>query len=390
MTTSALSRWKLRPGAVALWSVVGAALVLLVAGAFAEPPRAFSGLLAAALFGLSLALGAAFFIAIMGVAGARWWLPLRGVASALAGTLAVPAALLAFTLVTGLTVLYPWANGAASHLGHGKAAWLSAAPFLARAIGILAIWLGLVALLRSRIPALASGTKGRAPFGRACALFVVVLAPTISVGYWDWAMSLEPHWFSTMFGVYAFSGSFLGGIAAITVLAIALDRRGLLPQPLDDARLHDLGKLLFAFSMFWAYIWFCQYLLIWYANLPEEVPHYLVRMKGGWATVFWLNPILSFGIPFFALLSEGVKKRPAVLFQVSLVVLLGRWVDTWLLVAPPGEAAPGFPLYAISGAILVTLGMGVLFLRLHSGPSLKTASPGPETLMSGAAAAPRR
>lgn len=341
----------------------------LAASAAAGSPEVLPGLLAAALFGLGIALGAATFLAVAGLSGARWWLPLRDVASSLAGTLPVPAVLLAVALVGGLGTLYPWAHEGHGHaMGHAKSVWLSAPLILGRALAIIAIWLGLVALLRSRLAAWVSGVAPRASFTRASGLFVVLLAPTLSVGFWDWAMSLEPHWYSTMFGVYAFAGAFLGALAAIVVAAVLLERRGLLPDRLDDSRRHDLGKLLFAFSTFWAYIWFCQYLLIWYANLPEEVPYYLTRLRGGWSTLFWLNPILSFGVPFLALLGAGAKKKGHVLLPVALVVLLGRWLDAWLLVAPPVTETSSFPLAGLAAAAVVTLGGGALFVRLYIGP----------------------
>ncbi len=353
---------------LALLGGLAATAALVAAGAAAGPRGVFPSLLAAALFGLGVALGAGVFLSTAALTGARWWLPLRGVASALAGTLPVPALLLAGTLAAGLGALYPWAHaGHGAHFGHAKAVWLSAPLFLARALAILVVWLGLVAYLRSRLAAWGAGTAPRSSFVRAAGLFVVVLAPTLSVGSWDWAMSLEPHWYSTMFGVYVFAGSFLSGLAALTVAAVLLERRGLLAEPLGASRTHDLGRLLFAFSTFWAYIWFCQYLLIWYANLPEEVPHFVARTRGEWATLFWLSPVLSFAVPFLALLTADAKKRSRVLLPVALVVLLGRWLDSWLLVAPAATEGPAISVTGLAAGGLVALAMTALFVRIHGG-----------------------
>ena len=183
MTGPALSRLlRARPLEAGALGLLAAGV--LVAGLFLDPPQAFAGLLTAALFGLMLALGAAVFAAIQAVSGARWWAPVRTVASSAAGTLAVPAVLLGATLVLGLTALYPWARpeAAANHLLAAKAVWLNRPFFLARALAILLVWGGLVGLLRNRIRAVESGEAGAAPrFARASVGFLLVLAPTISV-----------------------------------------------------------------------------------------------------------------------------------------------------------------------------------------------------------------
>lgn len=356
-----------RAGEFAVPAAVG--IGVLAYGAAANPRDAFPGLLTAALFGLTVALGGAVFAAIQGVSGARWWAPVRPVASALAGTLAVPGTALFLTLVLGLRTLYPWARpgaAAVSHALHAKAVWLNPSFFLARALVVLVLWMALASLLRDRLAALDGRPSAEAnrAFARASVLFLLLLAPTLSAASWDWAMSLEPEWYSTMFSVYIFSGTFLGGIAAVAVLAIWLDRRGLLGRRLAPETLHDLGKLLFAFGTFWAYIWFCQYLLIWYSNLPEETPYFARRLTGGWTLLFWLNPVLNFGVPFAALLSARVKRRPGFLAQVALVVLLGRWLDSYLLIAPAGSPLPSFPVYAVVATLLLVPGMLLLFSRL--------------------------
>lgn len=335
--------------ALLLATGLGAA-ALLAAGVATSPGAALPGMLAAALFGLSISIGAAVFVAVSGVSGARWWLPLRSHAADLASLLPLPGALLLATLLAGLGALYPWASGAAGHFGPTKALWLSEPFFLARAIVILVAWAGLTRLLVSRLALAGGDGAARAAFARASALFLVVLAPTLSIAVFDWAMSLEPRWFSTMYGLYGFSGAFLSGIAAITALSVVRSRRdgGIAPE-----RLHDLGKLLFAFSFFWAYIWFCQYLLVWYANLPEETPHYLARLREGWAPLFWLVPILSFGVPFAALLGAGPKRSPSVLLQASLAVLAGRGLDSWMMVGPASSPAPAFPSWFLLATALL-------------------------------------
>jgi len=346
---------------------IGGALVALI-GIVAEPAQGFGGLLTAAIFGLGIAMGAGIFVAIQGASGARWWAPLRSVANELIGTLAAPAALVVVTIVAGLRTLYPWAREGGGHEAHfegAKGAWLNPALFVSRALFVLVVWLAVTSLLRSRAAALDTdkSPQARRRFGVASVLFLVVLAPTLSIAAWDFTMSLEPHWFSTMYSVYLFSGWFLSGLAAIAAVATALDLRGLLPRRLAPSTLHDLSKLLFGFATFWAYIWFCQYLLIWYSNLPEETTHYATRLAGGWSALFWMNPVLNFLVPFVALLSSKVKRRPDLVLNVAVVVLLGRWLDAYLMVGPAVGPLPTLPVYAIAATVALVVAMALRPLR---------------------------
>lgn len=241
---------------------------------------------------------------------------------------------------------------AESHLLHEKAGWLNVPFFLVRAIAVVLIWLGAVMFMRTSRNTVKSSI-----------LFLVVLAPTLSIASWDWIMSLEPEWFSTMYGVYLFSGSFLGGIAAVILLGLSLEGTGILPE-LDGQRRHSLGKLLFAFSAFWAYIWFCEAMLIWYSNLPEEVTHFTMRLSAGWTLLFWLNPVLNFLVPFVALMSVDAKLQRNTLWNVALVVLVGRWLDTFLLVRPCIGPFSGFPILSLVTTAAVLAGMALVFQRL--------------------------
>lgn len=333
-----------------------------------QPIEGWTGTLTAGLFGVTLALGGALFLAIQVVSGARFWFPLRGVPLRLAATLPVPLAAVALVLVFGRETLYPWARAAAveaSPLLQAKRAWLNTPLFLARAVVLAVVWLALIGALRSALAALVRrpSPEGRQRLVRTSLVFLPVFALTISVAAWDWGMSLEPEWFSTMYGVLLFAGAFQGGIAAVTALALLLDRQGKLDAPLGEDARHDLGKLLFAFSTFWAYVWFCQYLLIWYANLPEETGHYAARFGGGWTTLFFLNPLLCFVLPFVAQLTQAAKRDPARLYQISLAVLFGRWLDTYLLVAPSQGPAPAVPLGALAATVAVLAGMRLLWER---------------------------
>jgi hypothetical protein len=147
-------------------------------------------------------------------------------------------------------------------------------------------------------------------------------------------MSLEPGWSSTMFSVYQFAGLFLAGLAGIIVLAAWLRRLGPFRQVLTTEHVHDLGKLLFGFSTFWMYLWFFQYMLVWYVNNPEETNYFARRLHGGWRPLFLLDIALNWGIPFLVLLPRASKQRVGVLVAVSVVILAGRWLDLYIAILP--------------------------------------------------------
>jgi len=339
-------------------------LAVAIGGVFVDPVAGWQGLLIAAYVGLSAALGATLFVAINRVTGAKWAHGIHRVPWAVGRLMPVPAAFLAVVLPLGLTALYPWAvPGAAeaSHLIHEKAAWLNVPFFLGRAGAVLAGFWVLTAMLLPRPEPAAA--EPRMPSTPAAVIFVLLFAVLISVSSWDWMMSLEPEWFSTMFGVYGFAGTFLSGIAVVTVVAVIWSRAGEKRIALGDRQAHDLGALLFGFSMFWGYIWFCQYMLIWYANVPEETPYFAHRLSHGWEMLFWLNPVVNFVIPFVALLRKPAKLNRSVLLQVGIIVLVGRWLDAYLMVAPSQGGSPTLPVFALAATVVVGVAMLVVGRR---------------------------
>lgn len=343
--------------------VTGCGAALL--GIIADPAEGWSGVLTAGLYGLALTLGAALFVAIHGVTGATWWYPLRRIPAGLIRTFAVPALVLLVVFGFGLSSVYPWTRPGAvehSHVLHEKAAWLDATLFLARAGALLVAWALLLRALRQR---LGDSAEPPAPpaLRRTGALFLVAYAVTASVATWDWVLGLEPEWYDTMSAVYVFAGSFVGGIAAITLVLLLSARATNTLDRLPPKLLHDLGKLLFAFSFFWGYIWYCQFMLVWYANLPEETSHFVRRLHGGWSSLFWLNIVLNFGAPFLVLLPARTKKHAPTLLRVVVVVLVGRWLDTWLLAAPGAGPAPTFPFAAVGATVAVVAAMSFWFRR---------------------------
>jgi len=273
----------------------------------------YGALLVAGLFGISLCLGGATLVAFCSLTGASWWTPIRRVPMAVALLLPVPLLVIAVALFAGTTTLFSWADPqhvAASSILQAKSAWLNAPFFLARAVVVMASWLIIVGALRRALVGTIDnpGAVAAGRLKRASAVFIVVLAPTLSVAAWDWAMSLEPEWFSTMYGVYLFSGAVLGGLAVVSAILTMPGADRVFGQLVDRDVLHDLGQLLFGFSAFWAYIWFCQYMLIWYANLPEEATYFALRFDMRWATLGGDVPGICGGVdrPLVGQLPHGV------------------------------------------------------------------------------------
>jgi hypothetical protein len=332
--------------------------VAFVAGALGDAPRAFASMLTAGYFLVSLSLGAALFLATNHLGAGGWMAAFKRVPEAIAASL--PAGALGVLVVlAGLPVLYPWARG------HGSA-WLSPAPFAARMVIVFGIWLAFVALLRRTSLQQDRSAEVRLT-ARSVALsagFLAVFSLTFTIASFDWLMSLEGHWASTIYGLYNMGGALCGGVAAIALVAVLLKRAGRLPD-LTESHLHDLGKLMFAFSTLWAYLWLSQYLLIWYANLSEEIPYYLARTSGGWQFLFWANIVLGWGLPFMMLLTRASKRSEGGIVRAALVLLLARWLDVYLMVAPSSQPVhPGIGLVE-AGAALGGVGAFALLVAWH-------------------------
>jgi hypothetical protein len=310
----------------------------LAAGLLRAPERAWLNVLLVSYYLLSLGLGGLVFVAIQYVTGAGWSVALRRVPEAMAAIIPV-AALGLGAVFLARPSLYPWAGpppegaGVSSPL---RQAWFNQPFFLARAAFYLACWfvLGLALVRVSRCQDRDGDPARTRTNVRVSAAFLVVFAVTFWLASQDWLMSLDAEWSSTIFTVYQFAGLFLGALAGLIVLAACLRWLGPFRNVLTAAHLHDLGKLLFGFSTFWMYLWFCQYMLIWYVNNPEEAVWFARRLHGGWTPFFLLNIVLNWGVPFLVLLPRAAKRRLGVLVGVSLVVLAGRWLDLYLEILP--------------------------------------------------------
>lgn len=320
-------------------AVVGALGAVASAVLAGGDPRQFSfSWLIAFLYFLSLALGATYFVLIHYATQAGWGVVVRRVAENAAATL--PLFVVLFVpLVFRMGDLFPWSvpgAAAADHVLHGKEPYLNRGFFLARAAICFAAWsaIALAYAVASRRQDASGDLATSARLRRWAGPAILVLAITQTFAAVDWIMSLEPHWYSTIFGVYAFSGSFVGFLAFLAIVVVAVRRAGLLREVVTPEHLHDMGKLVFAFVVFWAYIGFSQYFLIWYGNIPEETVFFLQRTTGSWRAASALLATGHFAVPFFFFLPRSVKRSPAALATGSAWVLLMHLVDVYWLVAP--------------------------------------------------------
>ena len=328
--------WNRLPVIAAVCAVLGAvACAILGAG---NPQQFFFSWLVSFLFFLSLALGALFFVLIQYATQGGWGVVLRRIGETVFITLPVMAALFV-PVVLGLHDLYEWSHAdAIEHdaLLRWKAPFLNVPFFLIRAAVYFVSW-SFIAVLYYR------GSSGQDVTGdpavsarlrKFAGPAIIVLALTQTFASIDWIMSLSPHWYSTMFGVYFFAGSWVGFIALLCVVVPALRGAGLLETVISPEHLQDIGKFLFAFTAFWAYIAFSQYFLMWYGNMPEETIFYKARMEGSWLTVSLILMFGHFFAPFFYLMGRSVKRNGVTLAVGGAWILAMHYVDLYWQVMP--------------------------------------------------------
>ncbi len=347
--------------------VATGALVLLI-GSLVDPESALPNLLLGAFLLLTLSLGGLFFLALEQATGASWCASIRRVPEAMAATLPLSAAVFAVALALNLNN-YPWmheSHGGADSPFWFKELWLTPVFFMVRSILYLGIWVFFGNRLLRTLRAHDEGwneSAGRLGV-RLSVAFLVVFAVTLSLATFDWIMSFEHHWFSTIFGVYNFAGLFLAALAMIAILAVRKHDEGPLQKALTAEHLHDLGKLMFAFSNFWMYIWFSQYMLIWYTNIPEETSYFVTRVGGTWGPILLLSLLLNWVVPFLILLPVKSKRDPRILIKVCWAILAGRCVDLYLMMLPTFAAdAPMSPVWAMAATAAVA---GLFMLRFDS------------------------
>lgn len=324
--------------------------------------RFYYSYLLAYLFYTSISLGALFFVLIQYVTRAGWSVVVRRATENLMGPI-IFFALLFLPIAWGAPQIFEWAHSdAVAHdpLLQEKSPFLNLPFFYLRSVFYLACWVAIAWWFRKE--SLKQDEQEDPAITRRLQTFsapaIVICGVTLTFATFDWIMSLDPHWYSTIFGVYFFAGCFLSGLATV-ILAVAFPYR---PEPVSDVitpeHFHDLGKLVFAFVVFWAYIGFSQFMLIWYANIPEETAWYTHRLEEGWEIVTLLLVLGHFIIPFFVLLSREIKRKTQSLAIVCFWLLAMHYLDLYWLVMP----SYGPPAGNMVVDLATVLGLGGLFI----------------------------
>ena len=342
-------------------------LISLIFGFATDAHSSWPSLLFNNYFFLGISVFAVFFIALQYVSEAAWSIVLKR----------IPEAVISFLPITGLIMLIIMVSAAmhfgGNHIYHwmedgimkefllddlgnsildddgdeipnptydkiiaGKEAFLNTTFFLARSVFYILGWiyfgrkLKQLSLAEDQHGGLSYYNKGV----KTSAWFMVFFAVTSAVASWDWIMSIDTHWFSTLFGWYVFSEWAVIGFATILLITLYLKRLGHLSH-VNDSHIHDLGKWVFAFSLVWTYMWFSQFMLIWYSNIPEEVTYFTARLEvSNYRFLFWFSMIINFIVPIVILMSRDAKRHNGRLIFVCIIILIGHWINSYLLVAP--------------------------------------------------------
>lgn len=371
-----------------LHRVQGAALVVAgigilgcVVGVFAARPQFFHAYLISYLFFLGLALGSMAILMIQYITGGAWGAVIRRLLESATRTLPLMA-LLFLPIALGLTDLYEWARP--EHVAHDpilqhKSLYLNVPFFLGRAVFYFVAWITTAYFLNrwSREQDAAADPRLTRRLEMISRGGLLLYALTMTFAAMDWGMSLEPHWFSTLYGVMFMGGQGLSTFAFMIPMAALLADRQPFARIISPAQFHDLGKLMLAFVMLWAYFALSQYLIIWSANLPEEIPWYLARTKNGWQWVALVLVIVHFALPFLVLLSRDIKRHARAVAVVALILIGARFVDLfWLL--RPAVAPEGFAIHWLDPAAAAAVGgmwMWLFVSQLKTRPVLPLNDP---------------
>jgi hypothetical protein len=321
----------------AIAGIVGLALCAI--GYFTSPEHFFRSYLVAFVLVNGVALGSMAICMLHHMTGGAWGIVVRRIFEAASSTFPLNFVLF-LPLLAGMPILYEWARPEAAQdpVLVEKAAYLNVPFFIVRMVLYFLIWTVLAHFLNKW--SLEQDEKGAEPYHTKLQMLsgggLLIYGATVTFSSIDWMMSLNPHWFSTIYGILFMGGQGVGALSFVIVILALVGRDRPLSEILTGGHLHDLGKLLFAFIMLWAYFGFSQFLIIWSGNLPEEIPWYIDRFHGGWGVIATGLLVFHFVLPFLLLLSRSTIQHYRVIAPVAVMMLVMRLIDVYWLAGPMG------------------------------------------------------
>ena len=294
-----------------------------------------------AIFFTGISLIGVFFIAIQYVAWAGWSVTIKRIPEAFGSFLPVTFIVMVVTFLLGGHDIFHWTHTdvvAHDEILKGKSGFLNTPFFLVRMVLFFGLWYMIWRTIRG-FSLKEDQEGGMLYYNKSInlsAVFLIIFGVSTSMVAWDWTMSINPHWYSTLFGWYHFASWWVSGLATVTLTVLLLKDKGHLPF-VNQNHLHDLGKFMFAFSVFWTYLWTAQFLLIYYANIPEEIIYFKERMHlfdGHYRLLFFFNVIINFLFPFLFLMTRDAKRHTILLKIAAIGLLMGHWLDFYLMIMP--------------------------------------------------------
>lgn len=368
------------------YSLIGIGLVAFILGLVLEMNKGEHGhlqlrllgnLLIDSFFFFAIGLGALFFLALQYATETGWYASVKRIIEAVAGFLPYGVGLMIIALLT-ITFsdgagIYVWMDPEHITKGShhydeiiaGKSAFLNKPFFWIRTVVYLGIyiWFWMGFRKRSLEEDRVGGTEIHFKNYRKGATFLVFFAVFSSTSAWDWLMSIDVHWFSTLFGWYVFAGMWVSAMVVILSLTLYLKKLGYLPK-VNESHIHDLGKWVFAISFLWSYLWFSQFMLIWYANIPEETTYHLTRIQE-FPFLYFGMFIVNFAFPMLLLMSRDAKRHAGLLIFVGLMIFAGHWVDAYLMVMGGSMGSHAFIGPMEIGLAVMFLG-GFIYIILNN------------------------
>jgi len=359
-------------GLIGLGSILAIVGVIMSSGDDHFLTRLMTNGLINGFFFFAIGLGALFFLALNYAVEAGWYVVVKRIIESVAlylpyGIAIFGGVLLIITVLHGAHI-YTWMDGeivAEDKIIQGKSAYLNLVFFWIRTLVYFFVYLWFLRGFRKR--SLEEDTVGGSDIHfknyRQGATFLVFFAVFSSTSAWDWLMSIDVHWFSTLFGWYTFAGMWVSALVVIVLTVIYLKKQGYLPQ-VNESHIHDIGKWVFAISFLWSYLWFSQYMLIWYANIGEEVTYYVMRTENFRYLYFGMF-FINFVFPMLILMSRDAKRDAGILTFVGIIILLGHWLDVYIMVSA-GSLGANAQLGLLEIGMLMLMAGVFIFLLLRN------------------------